>query len=77
MKPVQPNEYSSRLSCAERLNREKRTSFKRPTPDIVKKFFLFFFIFFDQLYTKNILIITSYKILYDLIYRNPAVNFAN
>lgn len=58
MKPVQPNEYSSRLSCAERLNQEKRTSFKRPTPDIVKDFF-FFFIYFDQLYTKNILIITS------------------
>lgn len=56
MKPVQPNEYSSRLSCAERLNQEKRTSFKRPTPDIVKDFF---FIYFDQLYTKNILIITS------------------
>lgn len=42
MKPVQPNEYSSRLSCAERLNQEKRTSFKRPTPDIVKDFFFFF-----------------------------------
>lgn len=43
MKPVQPNEYSSRLSCAERLNQEKRTSFKRPTPDIVKDFFFFIY----------------------------------
>lgn len=43
MKPVQPNEYSSRLSCAERLNQEKRTSFKRPTGHCERFFFFFIY----------------------------------